>query len=80
MTLALPSAFVALSPSLHRLKHAARLRIIAAGTWHNLILWAVIYLATFVSANSLWTFVGWRDISDVGRVVLDVEAVRPLVG
>lgn len=78
LTLALPSAFVALPPSLHQLKHAARQRIIAAGAWHNLVLWASIYIVSFLSANAFWTTIGWRDISDVGRVVLSVEADSPL--
>ncbi|KLO03801.1 hypothetical protein SCHPADRAFT_897533, partial [Schizopora paradoxa] len=78
LTLALPSAFVALSPSLNELKHVARLRIIAAGAWHNLVLCAAIYLSSYLSSNTLWTHLGWSDISGVGRVVLDVEADSPL--
>lgn len=76
ITLILPSAFTSLSPSLSLLSPPARLRITAAGAWHNLLFWTALYLAGSAGFGSLWNVLGWRDVSREGLVVLQVEAVR----
>lgn len=78
LTLVLPSAFVSLSPSLSTYSAPTKLRIIAAGAWHNLVLCAMIWSASFFGAGKLWTRVGWKDVSDIGVVVLRVEPVSNL--
>lgn len=54
---------------------AARLRIIAAGAWHNLLLWGLIYLASISKMSHLWSILGWKDVGNLGVVVLEVEEV-----
>ncbi|KAI5117126.1 hypothetical protein M0805_007973 [Coniferiporia weirii] len=79
ITLVLPSAFVSLSPSISMLSASAKMRIVAAGAWHNLLLWGALYLATFAGAGRLWRVVGWRDVREMGLVVLGVEEGSPLI-
>ncbi|THH07642.1 hypothetical protein EW145_g3246 [Phellinidium pouzarii] len=73
VTLVLPSAFVSLSPSLNTLSSSARLRIIAAGAWHNLFIFCLIYLASVAGAGSFWLAAGWTDIGKTGLVVTGLE-------
>ena len=68
----LPSAFVSLSPFLNDMSAPKRLRVIAAGAWHNIILSILLYLLSFVR---VWTIVGYNDVSGHGVVVLDINDV-----
>ncbi|KAH8109491.1 hypothetical protein DFH11DRAFT_1627687 [Phellopilus nigrolimitatus] len=78
ITIVLPSAFVSLSPSLKSLPAVSRLRIVAAGAWHNLLLWGLIYLASIAGAGSLWSAIGWSDVQASGLVVLGIEEYSSL--
>ncbi|TDL22534.1 hypothetical protein BD410DRAFT_788348 [Rickenella mellea] len=78
LTIILPSAFTSLSPSISLLPVVARLRIISAGAWHNLIFWSIIYIASLAGVSHVWEFIGWIDVSDRGIVVLSVDQDSPL--
>jgi S2P endopeptidase len=76
----LPSAFVSLSsPSLDALPPWPRIRIAAAGAWHNLIFWIILWLAVSsglaqsVGSAIAWPF--WRDVKGGGRAVIHVDIV-----
>jgi len=57
----------------------ARSRIIAAGPFHNLLLWVILALVTRLDIFSLASFVsGYRRVSDVGQVVISVDTGSPL--
>ena len=73
----IPIAFVTFSTaSLRTLVPQARSRIIAAGPFHNLVLWVFLVSVTRLGLFSLASFVsGYRNISDVGQVVISVDAV-----
>ncbi|KAE9388652.1 hypothetical protein BT96DRAFT_980965 [Gymnopus androsaceus JB14] len=89
VTLVIPSAFVSFSAGLmSSLDAIAKARIIAAGPWHNFVLWAVLVVSgksvSFVdSATGLgnaFTTLGWNDISKDGRVVIGLDNDSPLQG
>ena len=72
----IPIAFVTFSTaSLRTLVPQARSRIIAAGPFHNLVLWIFLALVTRLGLFSLAFVPGYRHISDVGQVVISVDAV-----
>ena len=77
LTICVPVAFVTFSTaSLKTLAPQARSRIIAAGPFHNLVLWGFLVLVTRLGIFSLASFVsGYQLISDVGQVVVSVDAV-----
>ena len=75
LTLFIPSAFVALSPTSADNDSSARLRVIAAGAWHNLMTWIVLYFLTASGVKGLWTLVGYDDISWRGVAVTGIESV-----
>jgi len=57
----------------------ARSRIIAAGAFHNLVLWVFLALVTRLGLFNWVSFVsGYRHISHVGQVVIGVDASSPL--
>jgi S2P endopeptidase len=72
----LPSAFVRLSSAaIESLSPPAHLRIIAAGPFHNLILWCLLALVGYAGiGRALWS-VSYRNVSTMGRVVVSVEPV-----
>ena len=76
LTVVLPSAFVALpSAAIHALQPPARLRIVAAGAFHNLLFWLVLQsLAWSQLSSAIWSLV-YRDTLSFGRVVVDVDTV-----
>ncbi|EJD07925.1 uncharacterized protein FOMMEDRAFT_144109 [Fomitiporia mediterranea MF3/22] len=79
LTVVLPSAFVSFSSSMDSMAlETSRLRVIASGAWHNFLLWGTIYLASFMNFSSLWSALGYRDASDFGLVVLEIEEGSPL--
>ena len=71
----IPSAFTSLSPSLKSLKPSARMRIVAAGAWHNLLFYGLIYVLRSGYFDEAWSMFGWEDASDLGKVVLSVDSV-----
>ncbi|KAF8664227.1 hypothetical protein AX16_000789 [Volvariella volvacea WC 439] len=80
LTLILPSAFVSFPTTyLSSLPSKSKARITAAGPFHNFAFWCFLLL---VSASGIGQVVqnlcGYRDISKVGRVVLNVDVDSPL--
>ncbi|KAK7434046.1 hypothetical protein VKT23_020372 [Stygiomarasmius scandens] len=81
LTVAIPSAFVSFSTAfLDSLKPSGKARIIAAGPWHNLVFWLLLVLAGRVATtlegtavSSVVTNMVWKDVSELGRVVVDVD-------
>jgi S2P endopeptidase len=72
----LPSAFVSLSSSaVDALEPFSRLRIVAAGPFHNLIFWCVLVAATKVGIGSVIWSIPYIDISSRGRVAVTVDQV-----
>ncbi|EPQ51547.1 hypothetical protein GLOTRDRAFT_140954 [Gloeophyllum trabeum ATCC 11539] len=71
----LPSAFVKLSSSnMELLSPRPRLRIIAAGAFHNLLTWFLLtMLVSSGLGRTLWTLVGYRDVSTYAVGVTGVE-------
>ena len=77
LTVVIPSAFVSLSSSsLSLLSPRSRLRIACAGAWHNLLLWLVLAFVSWTHFEQLvWHMAGWKDVSDHGRSVIEVDFV-----
>jgi S2P endopeptidase len=67
----LPSAFVTLSSAaMEALTPASRLRIVAAGPFHNLVFWCVLVSAAKLGIGwAFWSML-YRDISSLGIVVI----------
>ena len=72
----LPAAFVTLpTAALDALTPRARARIIAAGPFHNLLLWLLLAsVARSGLGSALWS-IGYKDVSSIGRAVIDVDIV-----
>ncbi|CUA72137.1 hypothetical protein RSOLAG22IIIB_00799 [Rhizoctonia solani] len=77
-----PMAFVALSSAFDRLAPVPRMRIAAAGAYHNLVLWVVIGMLGWLGISEFmsqgWT--GWgtplglyRPVDDLGVVIRSIE-------
>ncbi|KAJ6504274.1 hypothetical protein C8R47DRAFT_1104935 [Mycena vitilis] len=80
-TVVVPAAFVAFpATALEALKPFARSRIIAAGPFHNLIFWSLLVLMDRVGTGSFLTRTIYRDVSDLGRVVVDIDSDSDLRG
>ncbi|KDN40624.1 hypothetical protein RSAG8_07953, partial [Rhizoctonia solani AG-8 WAC10335] len=78
----LPMAFVALSSTFDRLPPVPRMRIAAAGAYHNLVLWLMIGMVGWLGISEFmshgWT--GWgtplgpyRPVDDLGVAIRSVE-------
>lgn len=87
MTLVIPSAFVSFSAGfMSSLNPIEKARVIAAGPWHNFVLWTVLVVlgrsAVFVEdttgLGSALVSIGWKDISKEGRVVIGLDDVSIL--
>ena len=72
----IPSAFVTLSASaLTELTPRRRLRIIAAGPFHNILLWCILLTVKQMGLGSvIWT-IGYRNLGPIGRIVVRVDHV-----
>ncbi|KAJ7472234.1 hypothetical protein B0H11DRAFT_1347004 [Mycena galericulata] len=80
-TFVIPAAFVTFpSAALEALKPLARARIIAAGPFHNLVFWCLLLLVDRLGIGDLLTHTMYRDVSDVGRVVVGIDADSDLRG
>ncbi|EKM77676.1 hypothetical protein AGABI1DRAFT_114978, partial [Agaricus bisporus var. burnettii JB137-S8] len=66
--------------ALDTLRPPAKSRIISAGPFHNLLFWCFCFLTSYIGSGLFWTFLGYKDISALGRVVLQVEDDSPLAG
>lgn len=76
----LPGAYVSLPhASMDLLPTRAKLRVIAAGIWHNLLLWLAIALTARLGLGSLlgggYVMLGYVDRNDQGVVVQSIQEV-----
>ncbi|KAH8096848.1 peptidase family M50-domain-containing protein [Cristinia sonorae] len=79
-TVAIPSAFVALSSAtMQQLSPKSRLRVVSAGAAHNLIFWALLVLFSYVGLDSLcWSLAGYDHVGLYARVVSGIHSESPL--
>jgi S2P endopeptidase len=77
LTLVIPAAFVALDSNAMRLaRQSDQLRIIAAGAWHNLLLYGACSTAAWLDVyDGIYSLLGYRDVSSLGLVVVGLEEV-----
>ncbi|KAL1939309.1 hypothetical protein VTO73DRAFT_10112 [Trametes versicolor] len=82
LTVILPSAFVAFpSDETEALSPRSRARLISAGAFHNLVFWLALGFAARLGTSALvWPVLGYRDVSQYGRVVVGVDDMSPLYG
>ncbi|KAI0644139.1 hypothetical protein C8Q79DRAFT_1002094 [Trametes meyenii] len=82
LTVLLPSAFVAFpSEDTETLSPRSRARLVSAGAFHNLLFWLALCVAARVHTSDLaWPVLGYRDLSQYGRVVVGVDEHSPLYG
>ncbi|KAI6169689.1 hypothetical protein EDD17DRAFT_1748834 [Pisolithus thermaeus] len=77
VTVIFPSFFVAFPViRLERLQAVDRLRVTAAGCFHNLAFWCLLYLATWTKISTLVSEFFFEDVSHMGKVVVGVHPVR----
>ena len=71
-----PTTFVRLSSAaIDSLMPAGRIRVISAGPFHNLLFWCLLAVLCHSGIGmALWS-IPYRNISSLGRVVVDVEPV-----
>ncbi|KAM5543784.1 hypothetical protein V8D89_002401 [Ganoderma adspersum] len=81
-TVLLPSAFVSFpAEQTESLPPRARIRIISAGAFHNLIFWLFLAATTWASVSEIvWPLLGYQDVSAYGRVVVHIDEGSPLHG
>jgi len=54
----------------------ARSRVISAGAFHNLVFWCFLVIVASSGVVNLASYVtGYRNVSDLGKVVVDVDQV-----
>src|SRR5260221_1110784 len=78
-TVCIPAAFVTFSSSAtNKLRREARARVIAAGPFHNFAFWCLLaLLIRFGIANLFILIVGYKNVSAIGKVIVDVRTVGP---
>lgn len=75
-TVVVPAAFVTFpTTAMEALRPWPRSQIIAAGPFHNLVFWALLLLVDHLGTGDLLTRLLYRDISDLGRVVMHIDRV-----
>ncbi|KAF9509756.1 hypothetical protein BS47DRAFT_1348802 [Hydnum rufescens UP504] len=79
----LPGAFVSLSSaSMKDLPPWPRIRIASGGAWHNIVFWALLWFASFsgmtAGTGRVVSWLGWKYVGDIGRVVLSIDKNSPL--
>ena len=74
-----PAAFVSFpDTAVRNLPPRARSRVIAAGPFHNLVLWGALLLAVRVGLPyGVAAVTGYRSVADVGKVIVGVNSVSP---
>ncbi|KAH9896548.1 hypothetical protein C8Q73DRAFT_686015 [Cubamyces lactineus] len=82
LTVVLPSAFVAFpSDETEALPSRARVRLISAGAFHNLMFWLALGFASWLGTSRIiWATIGYYDVSPYGRVIVGVDQESPLYG
>lgn len=77
---AFPSAYVVLpSAYVKALKPTVRLRIIAAGPFHNLMFWILLVAGSWIGAGRVsWNLFGYENVTGLGRVVVGLDSVSLL--
>ncbi|KAG5645952.1 hypothetical protein DXG03_004744 [Asterophora parasitica] len=79
LTFIIPSAFVSFSAyALDALAPRARARIIAAGPFHNIVLWVLLVSLSYTPFARIFWSLGYRDVSATGQIVVGVDAHSPL--
>jgi len=77
----LPTTFVKLSSvALDSLLPAGRIRVIASGSFHNLLLWSLLTVLCKSGIGVLLWSIPYRNVSSLGRVVVNVEPVSWILG
>lgn len=72
----MPSAFVTFpTAAMEVLPPHARARIISAGPFHNLVFWVLLMLVQSSGIGGVLWSIGYKDISQIGRVVVGVDTV-----
>jgi S2P endopeptidase len=80
LTLIIPSAFVTFPSPLNtpgdtqKQQSLARMRLVAAGAWHNLVFWGLLLFFAWVCQGWIWGW-GFEDMSGEGKVVLGFDEV-----
>ncbi|KAJ7254704.1 hypothetical protein B0H12DRAFT_1114912 [Mycena haematopus] len=81
ITIVIPAAFVTFpTTTLEALKSFARSRIIAAGPFHNLVFWFLLFLVDRAGTGDFLTHTLYREVSDIGRVVVGMDGDSDLRG
>ena len=77
---AFPSAHIVLpSASVKALKPTRRLRIIAAGPFHNVMFWILLVAGSWIGSGRVdWSLLGYEDVMGLGRVVVGLDSVSSL--
>ncbi|KAJ7182585.1 hypothetical protein C8R43DRAFT_7552, partial [Mycena crocata] len=80
-TVVVPAAFVTFpAAAMDALQPFARSRIIAAGPFHNLVFWFLLVLVNQVGTGDFLARTLYRDVSDIGRVVVGIDRDSALLG
>jgi hypothetical protein len=81
LILVLPAAFVALDESsMNSRRTIERLRIIAAGAFHNIACYALLLSCTWLRLGSITLkALGYSNVSQSGLVVIGIELVRRIL-
>ncbi|KIM43629.1 hypothetical protein M413DRAFT_18068 [Hebeloma cylindrosporum] len=79
-TICFPAAFVTFpTVGMKALSPQARSRVTAAGAFHNLVFWCFLVVVLRSGVANLASYVsGYRNVSDLGKVVVDVDQDSPL--
>ncbi|EGO22764.1 hypothetical protein SERLADRAFT_439527 [Serpula lacrymans var. lacrymans S7.9] len=79
LVLVLPSAHLSLaSTPLSSLHPKQKLHIISAGCFHNLLAYLLLLSLSRAGLSTLWSYVGYEDVSAWGRVIVHVDEDSPL--
>ncbi|KAI6032624.1 hypothetical protein F5J12DRAFT_795509 [Pisolithus orientalis] len=79
VTVVFPSVFVVLPVvRLERLRAVDRLQVAAAGCFHNLAFWCLLYLVTWTEISTFLSEFLFEDVSRLGKVVVGVHPGSPL--
>lgn len=78
LSLVFPSAYVSfpnLATDNLKKQPRQRMRIVAGGAWHNLVLYAICLAVGAAGIGGQWGWVGYEDTKATGRVVLGLDGV-----
>lgn len=78
LSLVFPSAYVSfpiMATDNLKKQPRQRMRIVAGGAWHNLVLYAICLAVGAAGIGGLWGWVGYEDTKATGRVVLGLDGV-----